>query len=47
MPQVLCIRLKDSTVAILKKMARVDGKEMESRLAEVVEEMIALSQEEE
>lgn len=46
MAQIVCIRLEDATIATLRKMAKVDGKDVEIRLSEVVEELIALSQEE-
>lgn len=42
---VICIRLKEETVATLKKMAAVDGMDIEERLSEVVETLVELSQE--
>lgn len=41
---VLCVRLKQETTDILRQMAQVDGRDVEERLSEILEELVARSQ---
>lgn len=38
--KIVCLRLQTETIRELEAMARVDGKDMEERLSEIVEELV-------
>ena len=42
--KIVMIRLEDETVAKLKAMAKVDKKDMEVRLSEIIEELVRRAQ---
>lgn len=38
--QLVCLRLEKTTIEVLREMARVDKKDYEERLSEIVEELV-------